>query len=116
MTPIYKKGGKEDQGNYRPVSLTSVPGKVTEQIILSAIMWHLRDNQVMRPSPHGSMKGRSCLTDLIAFYDKVTRLLDEGKAVHVAAWTLVKPLTPFPTSFSWRNWLLMACMGVLLAG
>uniref|UniRef100_A0A493TKK6 Reverse transcriptase domain-containing protein n=1 Tax=Anas platyrhynchos platyrhynchos TaxID=8840 RepID=A0A493TKK6_ANAPP len=29
------------------------------------------------------MKGRSCLTNLISFYDKVTRLVDEGKAVDV---------------------------------
>jgi len=29
------------------------------------------------------MKGRSCLTNLISFYDQVTRLVDEGKAVDV---------------------------------
>ncbi|PKU33043.1 rna-directed dna polymerase from mobile element jockey-like [Limosa lapponica baueri] len=79
----YKKGHKKDPGTYRPVSLTSVPGKVMEQIILSAITQHIQDNQVIRPSQHAFMKGRSCLTNLISFYDKVTYLVDEGKAVDV---------------------------------
>ncbi|KAK4807004.1 LOW QUALITY PROTEIN: hypothetical protein QYF61_000333 [Mycteria americana] len=42
-----------------------------------------QDNQLIRPSQHGFMKGRSCLTNLISFYDKVTCLVDEGKAVDV---------------------------------
>ena len=29
------------------------------------------------------MKGRSCLVNLISFYDKVTHLVDEGKVVDV---------------------------------
>ncbi|KAK4816607.1 hypothetical protein QYF61_018655 [Mycteria americana] len=68
---------------YRPVSLTLLLGKVMEQIILSAIIQHVQDNQVIRPSQHGFMKGRSCLTNLISSYEEVTHLVDEGKAVDV---------------------------------
>ena len=52
VTPVYKKGRKEDLGNYRPVSLTSVPGKVTEQIILGEITQLVRGVQGIRPSQH----------------------------------------------------------------
>lgn len=58
---------KRARRNYRPVSLTSVPRKVMEQITLSDITWHTRDNQVIR---NRYMKGRSCLMNLISFYDK----------------------------------------------
>ena len=70
VNTIYKKSCKEDLGSYRPASLTSVPGKVIEQIILSAITGRVWDNQVVRPSEHGLVKGRSCLITLISFYDK----------------------------------------------
>ncbi|KAK4815046.1 hypothetical protein QYF61_013922 [Mycteria americana] len=77
------EGPEGEPGNYRPISLTSVPGKLMEQIILSAITRHVEDNQGIKPSQHGFRKGRSCLTNLISFYDKVTCLVDEGKAVGV---------------------------------
>uniref|UniRef100_A0A493U0J1 Reverse transcriptase domain-containing protein n=1 Tax=Anas platyrhynchos platyrhynchos TaxID=8840 RepID=A0A493U0J1_ANAPP len=83
VTPSYKKGWRVDPGNYRPVSLTSVPGKLMEQIVLRVITWHLKGKQAIRPSQHGFMKGRSCLTNLISFYDKVIHLGDDGKAVDV---------------------------------
>ena len=46
-------------------------------------MDQLKVNQGIRPSQHRFMNSRSCLTNLISFYDKVTRLVDEGQAVDV---------------------------------
>lgn len=73
VTPINKKGWKDGPRSYRPVSLTSVPGKVMEEIILTAITLHMQDSQGIRPSQHGFMKGRSCLTNLISFYNPLSR-------------------------------------------
>ena len=82
VMPVYSKG-QEDPRNYRPVSLTLVLGKIMEQFILSALTGHVKDKG-FRPSWHGFIKGRSCLTNLISSYEQVTWLVDEGKAVGVS--------------------------------
>ncbi|GAB0206736.1 mitochondrial enolase superfamily member 1 [Grus japonensis] len=72
VTLVFEKAKKEDSGNYRPVSLTSIPGKVIEQLILDVISKHVEEKKVIRSGQHGFTKGKSCLTNMIAFYDGVT--------------------------------------------
>lgn len=72
-TPVFKNGR-----NYWPGSLTSVPRKVKKWLILVTIFEH-EDKKVARSSQHGFIKRKSCLTNLIAFYDELTTLMDEGR-------------------------------------
>ncbi|GAB0207459.1 mitochondrial enolase superfamily member 1 [Grus japonensis] len=82
VIPVFKKGKKEDPGNYRLVSLISIPGKMMEQLILGVINKHVEEKKVIGSGQHGFTKGKSCLTNLIAFYD-MTYCVDEGRAVEV---------------------------------
>jgi len=83
VTPIFKKGKNEDPGNYRLVSLTSISGNMMEQLILEVIIKQVEEKKVIRSSQHGFTKGKSCLTNLIAFYDGLTGWVDEGREVDV---------------------------------
>ena len=69
-----------------------------------------------RPSQHGLTKGRSCLTNLISFYDPVARLVDEGKAVDVVYLDFSKAFDMVSHRFSWGNWLPVAWTAVPFFG
>ena len=82
VTPIYKKGRKANPGSYWPVSLTSVPGKIMEQVLLWVTLRHMIDKGVNWDSQYGFTKGRSCLTSVMANV-AMTALVDKGKATDV---------------------------------
>ena len=81
VVPIYKKGARKSPGNYRPVSLTSVPCKVFESILRKKILEHVDAYNLLSQEQHGFMKGRSCLTNLLETFEEVTSMLDQGGGV-----------------------------------
>lgn len=75
VMPIYRKGWKEDPEIYRPVSLPSISGEVTDTDHLEGDHTACIEQQRIRLSQHAFMMGMSCLINLISFYDQVTHLV-----------------------------------------
>lgn len=66
-------------GDYRSVSLTSIPGKVMEQRALEAVSKHAKCRKVTGSSQHGFTKGKSFLSDLIVTHDTMTSSVHQNR-------------------------------------
>ena len=76
VTPIFKKGKKDTPGNYRPISLTSVIGKLMEGTLTDKIVEYLERNNLIGNSQHGFRHRRSCLTNLLSFFKNIIEVHD----------------------------------------
>ena len=73
-----QKGSKTDAGNYRPVSLTSVLGKVMESFVRDHLVDHMTKNTLFCEAQHGFVPGCSCMTHLLITLELWTDILDRG--------------------------------------
>lgn len=123
VTSVFKKGKKEDPGNYRPVSLTSITGKVVEYLILEATFKHVE----YKKGDQGAVNMTSLqgLTDLIVFWDRMTEWTvverqvdviypDFSKAFSTVSHNILIPGTVQPRG-DWEG-ILLICTNILRKG
>ena len=84
VTPIFKKGSKAHPGNYRPISLTSVVCKTMEHIIVSQIMKHLEDHNILSDNQFGFRSKHSCETQLLITVNDIAKDIDRNLQVDAA--------------------------------
>ena len=96
VAPLHKKGSRNKSENYRPVSLTSVISKLLESIVKDSLVKHLDKNTLIRNSQHGFTSGKSCLSNLLEFFEEVTKTLDKGEAVDLVYLDFAKAFDKVP--------------------
>ncbi|VEN59416.1 unnamed protein product, partial [Callosobruchus maculatus] len=74
ITPVHKKGSKDDVSNYRPVALLSVFSKVIERIIYNRFLSFFIDNKIFVMNQYGFLPKRSTKA---AIRDSLNTLINE---------------------------------------
>ena len=96
VTPIFKKGKKDNPANYRPISLTCIISKLMEHIIVSALMKHLEGNGLLHSNQHGFRSQRSCDTQLVDLSHQLVSALHDGTQTDVIALDFAKAFDTVP--------------------
>ena len=87
-----KKGLCSLPSNYRPISLTSVIGKVMEKLLVNSMMLFLQSNHVISKNQFGFMSRRSTCSQLLADWTLAVNNHAKVDAVYI---DFAKLLTPF---------------------
>ena len=80
---LHKKGSTIDCGNYKPISLLSIPGKLLENVVSQQLDHFLYGNNLISLNQWGFRKGGSPELLLLSLTERWRLALDESKIIGV---------------------------------
>lgn len=78
VVPLFKKGSRSEEGNYRPVSILPVLSKVFERIVFNQLNAYLCINNILYKYQSGFRPSFSTDTALTFLSDKIKLNMDKG--------------------------------------
>ena len=81
MIPVFKKGNRSDEDNYRPISLLPCFEKLLERLMCKRLLDFLRKHEILYELQFGFRENRATALALIETLNEIYSKLDEGKFV-----------------------------------
>ena len=88
VTPVWKKGPRDDWNNYRPISCLSIPAKILEACAKSQIADFFERNNLFGTGQHGFRPHRSTTSALVAMTSAWTDAVDRNHNAGALAFDL----------------------------
>ena len=104
VAPLHKTGVSEKPNNYRPISLTSIPCKLMQHIVLHCLNNTL--DKVLCNWQHGFRKNLICEAQLYGTCHELVRNADKGDTTHAVVLDFSKAFDKVPHSLLMQKNLL----------
>ena len=79
ISPLFKKGSKQDPSNYRPISVLPTISKLLEKAVHIQLYSYLCDNNLLSQKQFGFRLNSSTVTASAMFTDKILSAMDKGE-------------------------------------
>ena len=76
VVPVHKKNEKNLKGNYRPISLLTIFGKILEKLMYDSLYSHLVSCRLLNPNQSGFRPGDSTINQLISITHTIFKAFD----------------------------------------
>ena len=76
VVPVHKKNEKNLKGNYRPISLLPIFGKILEKLVYDSLYSHLVSCEVLDPNQSGFRPGDSTVNQLLSITHTIFQAFD----------------------------------------
>ena len=84
VIPIPKTGDLSKVKNFRPISLSPIPGKMLEKLVHTQLMSFFEENEILTNVQHGFRKGHSTVHSIAQLVNHVSAKMDSGIPTLVA--------------------------------
>ena len=77
IIPIFKAGSKMEMGNYRPISLLPIFGKILEKLMHSRLYSFIQTQNILHKNQYGFQRGKSTEQALVDIQSKIVTAFEQ---------------------------------------